>query len=228
GKVVIKGFYSCEQQVVETVVDVEYLIDEFFIFKAKDLQKYLSLIYQSFLAVVHENFLTGRNCSSECSRYAGTTQQLRIPTIHRFSSPVKASLFSCVWQKVPKDRYLGVKQRLGSFTYRVLNVHRCNFLSRASTFPPMHDRQGIRSNLKRLLSMHLGPRFCKRRFSTLSLSHLRYYWSPKLVVADFDKSFLNAVSYQFTGTTIVICYFHFWQTLHRKMIIPRINQDAAI
>lgn len=46
---------------------------------------------------------------------------------------------------------------------------------------------------------------------------LKYHWSPKVVVVDFEQALQNAVQYQFADSRMVGYYFHFQQALYRKM-----------
>jgi hypothetical protein len=56
---------------------------------------------------------------------------------------------------------------------------------------------------------------------------LKYHWSPKVVVVDFEKALLNSIKYQFPKSKIVGCYFHFRQALHRKMTKLSIQSERV-
>ncbi|KAF1740003.1 hypothetical protein MXB_2224, partial [Myxobolus squamalis] len=126
-------------------VDVECFIREFLITErktCKNIRSLLTAVHGNFpTGEVHFDFHRGRYWLSESGSYGGTAENQQ-PAV---SVTCESFLFSGVTYM---DRYLGVKQRLFSFTYGVLRVHRCNFSSDISILPAMHDHHGIRPNLK--------------------------------------------------------------------------------
>ncbi|KAF0992675.1 hypothetical protein HZS_7101 [Henneguya salminicola] len=60
---------------------------------------------------------------------------------------------------------------------------------------------------------------------------LKYVWSPKSVVVDFEKALLNSVKYQFPKSKIIGCYFHMRQGIFRRMkknVIPDDETQIAL
>ncbi|KAF0987332.1 hypothetical protein HZS_4490 [Henneguya salminicola] len=59
------------------------------------------------------------------------------------------------------------------------------------------------------------------------IAKLKYVWSPKSVVVDFEKALLNSVKYPFPESKIIGFYFNMRQAISRRMKKDGIPDNEA-
>ncbi|KAF0986840.1 hypothetical protein HZS_3190 [Henneguya salminicola] len=58
---------------------------------------------------------------------------------------------------------------------------------------------------------------------------LEYNWMPKIGTMDFEKALISAINHEFPESRVIGVYFHFKQTLHRKLKKYRVlSTNSAI
>jgi hypothetical protein len=242
----LRGTHTCTSETTATVEDKQEHIDNFIAGQAQDLRKYPSAIYQSLLEEVNSKYagkimeIPSRKTVYSKIRHARGPTKANLDDI--LKPPHSQTLdFKCflwrIWISDIDDKYhrfaiLGSNEGLA-----VLCMESQIFIDATFRVAPHLFSQCLivmaydpSTNLYSpciwaLMTSKDEYIYCEVLHAVVVL--LKYRWSPRTVVVDFEKALLSSVRYQFPGSRIVGCFFHFRQALQRKMQKLRCDPDKT-